>query len=650
MKNKMRQIGKIGLVFACVLILIVVCKGAFTANLGKDFNDAEGEILRYTVAEEEIRQYFTTDNQVTCINLCMDKQAEPDTTTICLRLYDADTQDLLKEVLVELTGTCENQRVSFVFDAPVGDVDGENRFFFTVSDTEHSQAAAIVMSENQYEEALFIDGQPVAARCKFYVGYGTKVLWGNLLLAALFAGVVCGFIVFGLLGNKKYKLTAEKNFLILALAGGIAMAVINPAVQVCDGWDHYLRSVDVSYGNILAPLVTLNHEDGVLELPANYGAFQYRVIDANSGVGNDYNENLKQLHYTEETILLPYESSFISLFYYPQAIGLFIGRVLGLSVYWQIIIARILNFLAYCGLTYLAIKKAPLLKNVFLLLGLMPITICQAASCSPDAILTGSCFLFTALCFSYAYEEERELNVKDTLFLGVLLSIIFVCKYIYVCLGLLVFLIPKKRFANKKTYWKAFFIALIPLAIAVLVIVKPVLFSTVSQAQAAAGDYTQMQFIMDNPLAFAKVFIKSILNNTNAYMGWLSTIGSMNYPLGPLLSVMPCIIACVGVLDTNDCVKRIKVSHRMLCAAAFMLSTFAMFLGLYVGDGRINPVGSSIVLGVQGRYFIPILVPAFAVLLSNKLENKIQQFSEKVAGLSGVILLYALIMVARYCY
>ena len=76
----------------------------------------------------------------------------------------------------------------------------------------------------------------------------------------------------------------------------------------------------------------------------------------------------------------------------------------------------------------------------------------------------GLCFLFIALCMNYAYSKET-LKTKHVMILGVILALLCLCKYVYVCLGILVFIIPMKKFEDKKSYWKAFFAALIPIVI-----------------------------------------------------------------------------------------------------------------------------------------------------------------------------------------
>ena len=82
----------------------------------------------------------------------------------------------------------------------------------------------------------------------------------------------------------------------------------------------------------------------------------------------------------------------------------------------------------------------------------------------------------------------------------------------------------------------------------------------------------------------------------------------------------------------------------------FGITTVAVMAGLYIADGRINPVGAPIILGGQGRYFIPILLLPIAAFTSKNIENRMEHFSAKVVGCMGLFLVYAGILLSGMCY
>ena len=286
------------------------------------------------------------------------------------------------------------------------------------------------------------------------------------------------------------------------------------------------------------------------------------------------------------------------------------------------------------------------------MLAVMPLSIYQAASLSQDAVLNGFGFLFIALCLYYAFDENVKLSWKHTLLLGFLLLGMFLCKYVYACMGLLVFLIPKNKFESNRKYWKAFAITLIPFAILCIYIMSRV--STgISGLQAVGGassDMTQLQYLMANPLAGVKVIFSTVLVQTNEYLHQLNILGSLNYPLSMLMIIAPCFLTAVGMLDGQSMDGKIKVRQRVLLIVTFIITAVAVMLGLYIADGYANPVGAAVVGGVQGRYFIILIILPFIALVSDKIKHNINHFTIKVSAIMGIMLLYALFILIKTCY
>ncbi|MCI8299138.1 MAG: DUF2142 domain-containing protein [Lachnospiraceae bacterium] len=443
---------------------------------------------------------------------------------------------------------------------------------------------------------------------------------------------------------------AANLFLVLGLCFGIAMACINPPFQECDGWMHYLWATDVSFGNLAGPVLNLSHEEGVVLVPENLKDFKYRIVEPDTGEGGEYIQYLKTIKPSAVSMEKKLMNVPSSLFYYPQALGLFVGRTFHLSVYGGVVLSRICNLLVFLLLTGLAVRITPVFKNTMAIVGLFPLTLYQAASDSPDAMLNGLCFLFTAMCFSYAYGEKERLDWKSVLKLSAVLSAVFLCKYVYVCLGLLVFLIPMKKFGGKKEYWKCFAIGLIPLALlgaAALSYAVPVVSG--GQAAAGAGGITQTQYLLEHPKFIIQVLITTFGHEFNEWMLRLNTLGSLNYPLGLLIYILPMYAVFVCSLDRTEACAKIRIRDQVLCFAAFAAVSLGVIMGIYVGDGSLNKVGALVVEGVQGRYFIAALPVFFAAISQRGVQNKDPYFTEKSIGIMGVLLLYAIHTLREHC-
>ncbi len=450
----------------------------------------------------------------------------------------------------------------------------------------------------------------------------------------------------------------ENIFLVFALVFGIAMAFIGTPFQECDGENHFRRALDVSYGNLLSPIVILNHDSGEAVVPANYtDKYNYRIVEPASGEGKAYKEYLKSIKPSKETMRMYFAEGTMSIFYYPQALGIFIARHIGCSVYGLFVWGKIMNLLAFIALTYTAIRITPVLKNTIIMLALLPMTIYQAASFSHDAILNGLCFLFAGLCFYYAYGDKEELKIKDVLLLGTVLAFIFLCKYVYVILGLLVFIIPMKKFGDKKLYFKKFMIALIPvLLLGIIAMYAAISAITAGQSsvdiQIAAGstEMSPLQFLMSNPVNIIRVLFYTFCYKLSDYILWLDMLGSLNYPLGPLIYLVPMFMLFVIGSETSDASDRIRRKDKALSFFTFLLISIGIILGIYIGDTRFNYAGDLLVQGVQGRYFIPIL-PALAFAIApGKRKSEDKLFTYKLYAVELLILCMAVYFLRINCY
>ena len=460
------------------------------------------------------------------------------------------------------------------------------------------------------------------------------------------------------LKNWKKLYSVENIFLIMAILFGIAIAVIGTPFQECDGWSHFVRAVDVSYGNVLSPIVTLNHEGGVAVVPENFGEINYRTTEPGSGEGEAFKEYLKTIKPSKKSTTMGFGEGIMSVFYYPQAFGFLLGRILNLSIFGCVLMGKLFNLLCFVLLAYKAVCITPVLKNSMIAIALFPMTLYQAASFSPDALLNGLCFLFIALCFYYAYGTKEKLGVKEALLLGVILAFIFLCKYVYIFLGLLVFLIPMKKFGDKKEYFKKFMVALIPILllgiIAVYAAVSAISASnelTVETAVASTGnDMTTLQFLLSSPLNVFKVLFHTFTDKFSDYVLWLNVLGSLNYPLGPLIYLVPMFALYVFGSETYLVDMDIKLKDKILTLAAFLLICISIILGIYIGETRVNFAGEYLVQGVQGRYFIAALPILAFTLTPNKKTGKNKSFDYILLGFEFFILCIMIYFLRANCY
>lgn len=620
-----------------VLGVLFAKKGLFGNVLAIDCNDTDVATQQLNISTNEVKQYLEVKGNISSFCLYMVNKGESQ-DTVTLSVYDGKTNELIQQADSVIANTGDEAMV--YFNIQINDLSEGQIIYYAVSGGENTY---LCVSQGTYTDTCIDNGTNFSGRVRYVVTYGSSKDWPAFLLTLVICMLAVGLLTY----TSEKKIPVFQLFLILAISGGLMFAYINPAGQECDGWEHILRSIDVSYGNVLNPIISLTHESGEILVPDNINEIGFKQINENNGVA--YVENLKQLHFSSELTDMTYDSSFVSIFYWPQGLGMAIGRLLGFSVFYIIFLGRVMNLMVYAILAALAIKLTPIMKNLFMVVALLPMTLYQAASCSPDALLVGLCLLFTAVCFYYAYGEIEELKVKHVLALGGLLTLIFLCKYVYVCMGLLVFLIPTQKFKSKIQYWKSFVIGILPLVVTGILMMS-LMMSSVALMQSGTDGMTQTQYVMNNPIVYAKLLIRTVAEQFSEYVLRLDVLGWLSYSLGPLIVIVPSFLVGVAILDTEKPFNQVKTWHKWLGLATFGIVVALTLTGLYVGDGRINPFGATTIQGFQGRYFIPIMIPGLMLLSSVKVQNNINNFSYKVAGWLGVFLGFSALVLRSSCY
>jgi uncharacterized membrane protein len=480
--------------------------------------------------------------------------------------------------------------------------------------------------------------------------------WIRFLLMLLAIGI--GFIIiYSKIIFRKIRtlnLVPERLYLVLSLVFGCLLVFLIPPLQVPDEPAHYFRSFQLSEFNLFQlskkttprSLVTLYSTFSRM----NFGPFEKTTISeikAQFKVNPDLENRVKKDEsipgFSEDGIpnyIFPYTA---------QAIGLFTGRIFNCSPVALMYFGRIFNLLCMILIIYITIKISPVLKWIFVLLGLMPMTLYLSASLSPDAMTISLSFFLCAFLFRSAFGKDLLLTKKDIAALLVLTFLIGLCKPPYSLIILLYFLIPVNRIGSWKKYILVFLCQVVLIWGAMHVWSVRNLFIHESPAVAVttgnpgqqksivnkttpedtdpnhpkgrnAGK--QKEFILNNVAAFGKM----IINNTFIYMrsfyleSFVGIIGHLIRHLpGWLINFYLWMLLITAVVSSTIDVD-IGWKSRLLTFILFWFLIFIIETGLYIGW---TPVGQNYVEGVQGRYFIPFAPIFFIILISKTLAERI---------------------------
>ena len=191
----------------------------------------------------------------------------------------------------------------------------------------------------------------------------------------------------------------ENVFFVLSIIFGTIILFINPPFLVPDEEAHFYRSYQLSQGILIPYNNSVPSE--IYQLKANLGTDKIIVLHTYQSklsllrqffISSTYNSGDKLVNTTATLQYSP-------IAYFPQSIGILIGRILSLPPISVFYLARIVNFLLSIFLITLALKITPLLKWTFAIIALLPMTLYQLASVSADSITIALNIIYLSLFF-----------------------------------------------------------------------------------------------------------------------------------------------------------------------------------------------------------------------------------------------------------
>lgn len=440
-------------------------------------------------------------------------------------------------------------------------------------------------------------------------GIGVK---GFFLVALLELIVELG-VIFVIEKMRKNKKPLEKQFLLVAIVLGILFLVIMPPGQAPDEIAHFRRAYGISEG-LFIPDEVVNYTGAIgSDIPVN-SEFLLRRTDHGS-----YNIIAEQIGWSaEEVSKQPYTSAAIYNFicYIPQTLAVLIGKLLGFSVLGMAYLMSVFNFVTWVTLTYFAIKKIPKFKSVVMFISLLPITLQEATSLSPDAMTIGVSVLLVSYILYLAYGTRKKMKTQDFAILSLLALVIGFCKIVYLPLIALILVIPWQRYGSKKKKW-IYIGALFFVVAAVNLLWLMVSSRYLIEYRPGVDSGEQLSGILKDPLDYLLV----ILRTTTVYgYNWMSNM--LGVTLGPhsalprVVFIASAAIMLVLLVQRQDSLN-VKKWDRVLFATIFLAIVGLIFTSLYM---QWTAYDSEIVEGIQGRYFLPILllVPVIICRTSNK--------------------------------
>lgn len=509
-------------------------------------------------------------------------------------------------------------------------------------------AAPLELERGQYRAACRIEGKDTKGIQFRFIeyNYSLKKLYTILCVLVLFGAAVVLLVV----GRKDIPL--EKAYIIIMLTMGVIFNFVLPPLGVPDEESHFLEAYCKSskmvsqkaYGDETRyQLMRADDYDSILYL--------HNIASISEWYDTFAKGDTEHIVHASTMSTVMNKAPYV---YWTPALGIAIARTFGCGGHVMLLLGRLFNLLLLTMLVALAIKIIPFGKMFYFILGLLPEVVYLFASYSYDGLNLALCMLIAAY-FLYLYAEKDMIGLRQLLLFIVLTLLMASIKAVYVTFGFLVFLLPKEKLnVNRKQallcivggglggtifYLHTFF----PYA--------RLLLTEIYRYGVGGEDKISINYVLCNLTDTLKVYGNTILKNTAGYMkGALGQIiGSGRYggqdayfiPLWMGIAMMILLVISLGDTDKNE-VSNWKRGVTAGMGIFIYLSVLTVMYFAWTG------ITDEVIMGVQGRYFLPIFALAPIVIKNTVLRLKINIRNLCMISIGVLDLLFIFLTFAHY--
>lgn len=371
-----------------------------------------------------------------------------------------------------------------------------------------------------------------------------------------------------------------------------------------------------------------------------------------------YNGLFRQAESTAPTPSDRRTADVFPLTYLPMAAGIFLARLLGFNYITLVYAGRLFNLLAYTAVFAFAIKiTPPSAKKIFFAIGLLPMALHLASSCSYDAYVVAVAAFYVAYCLQLYHSPGKRFTRKDWVVLAVTAALLAPAKAIYVFLCGFCLILPLAKFSDKKQRARAMAIILAAGCLSFFVFT----FSTMRGMVAGPSDASQITeadeqapvaktiivtdengeqheeqvvdyvpkvffspgYVLKNIPKTMKLTLRTVEQNSLYYLRQMVG-GHLGEPILRSIEINGIFIALLyfllflSSLNTQRQSRILPLKQKALGGLLCLLALGA----LYVTVLSWTPAYNETIWGMQGRYLLPLLPLALLVLQTPWLELK----------------------------
>ena len=400
----------------------------------------------------------------------------------------------------------------------------------------------------------------------------------------------------------------EWYYLILSVPFGFALLFLTPPSQVPDEFAHLMRSFQLSEGRFVA--VKVGSQTGG-DLPVSlttmmspYWGIPFHPTVKTTVASVRKSADIPLDRDKRHFVNFPNTAMTPPLPYLPQALGIVLASQLTSSVLYLMYAGRAFNLLATISVTFLAIRRTPIGKWMFAVLALTPMSMFIAASLSADALTNALSFLLIAQILHVAFGPQACVTGTSILQMALLGIAIGQCKQAYFLLPACILIIPIVRFGSWRRYCISFAVVMVVTCLSVVawaLVVRGIYSPANPLVEIDPG--RQLQLIQTDPSRFLTALKVTIQNTPSYFQQFAGVLGFLDTYLPDWVIYTTWAVILIACLDHLVPPGNVRLLHVSLFLGISLVTSFIVTFIIYL---TWEKVGGTTLIGIQGRYFIPL--------------------------------------------
>lgn len=424
--------------------------------------------------------------------------------------------------------------------------------------------------------------------------------------------------------SKLHAIKLEYLFIVIYIIMGVMSSLAFPMFHIPDEPNHFLRAYEISEGHLISELKGRGAGN---VLPDK---LMFKGLDIRKSKWSDYSRYWNQRIDRNHPHF--YNFSNISLYaptnYIMQTAGIIVTRLFTDRTLLLAYGGRFLNWLFAGVCIFFAIRLIPRWKLLLFAIAFIPMSIHQYASLSADVPLIAVSLLYISFIFKLR-EQHKQLSTRQLILLYVMAWFLALTKIVYLPLVFCILLLPSRLFSSPKARY------LHVAGIAGGAILLNLLWLKESSHLLAASHKSdtdpqaQTIYVLTHPYQYLKTLYHTVkihglrLWDTmfGSLLGWLDIKIRHRYILGYQIILLISGLASLCKLDEKESESSSLAWYERLLLLGICVGTMLlMATALYV---QWTPYKKTIIDGLQGRYYLPLLLPFFISILPDRLPVKL---------------------------